>query len=38
MGCGSGTELEEGFGHLSEREGVVKGRDGDVAAIEDSMG
>ena len=34
-GRGAGVERQVGGGHLVEREGVVEGSDGDVAAVED---
>lgn len=37
-GWGTGAELEICGGHLVEREGVVEGGDGDVAAVEDGVG
>ena len=32
---GAAAELQEGFAHLAEGESIVKGGDGDVAAVED---
>ncbi len=34
----SRTELEVRFAHLAQGQGVVEGRDGDVAAVEDGEG
>jgi hypothetical protein len=39
VGVGERTarqELEVGLGHLAESEGVVQGRDGDIAAVEEA--
>ena len=33
--CGAVGEVGEGFAHLAKGEGVVEGRDGDVAAVDD---